>query len=209
MSRKAFTLVELLISAAIISVIILSLYSAFQTGILSYNKMDSAFKIYQNARILLYRMSRDIGNSFSYSPEEDSRFVGTKDQLECFSLIDNFEKAAVSSSVCRIKYSVSDFVLKRSCLCNLAAITAKENLQDSGEDLSSDVKEISFQYASLQNGSDKPYNWQDVWPAQNNSEQKKGRPAAVKIKLVLVERDKKQKEIGTLEFNKVIPLFGK
>lgn len=208
MKTRGFTLLELLISTAIVAVLILTLYSAFQTGILSYNKMDSASNIYQTARILFYRMTRDIANSFSYA-EKDSRFIGNKQTLEFFSVADTFEKGEAVPSVCRIKYSSADFALKRGYLSNLAAITVKEIPQDSQEELTSDAKELTFEYACASDNSDAPYNWQDSWPVQNNQEQLQSRPLAVKVKLVLVERDKKKKEIGTVEFNKVIPLYGK
>lgn len=204
---RGFTLVELLIAASIFSVIMLSLYSAFQTGILSYNRIDSAFNVYQTARIVLNRIELDLKNSFIYS-KADSKFIGNSQTLELYSIVDTFQEGEVSSKASLIKYDLSDGILKRTCYAGLG--TLKENPEITGDVLSSDVEELSFQYAYTAANPDKLYDWQDSWPniddISKKNEQEKTLPLAVKIKLALIERDRQEKKIGIIEFNKIVSL---
>jgi len=198
-----FTLIELLIATSIFSIIILSLYSAFQSGISSYNRVDSAFNLYQTARIVFNRIELDLKDSFIYL-EDDSKFKGTSQTLEFFSVIDSFEKGQAFSNICRVKYELNNDILKRIFYQGLDAL--EENSKFEGEELSSDVKEISFQYAYATNSLDKSYDWQESWPKENDLTQRKTLPLAVKIKLSLTEKDRHQKELGIVVFNKTVPL---
>lgn len=198
-----FTLVELLIAISIFSIIILSLYSAFQSGVLSYNKIDSAFNIYQTVRVVFNRMELDLKNSFPYS-KTDSKFTGSMQTLGFVSAVDSFKKYELSSQILGVRYELNNGILKRTCYQGLGAV--EENLESEGEELSSDVKEISFEYACATDKPENPYSWQESWPKGENSEQKKFLPLAVKIKLSLIEKDKRQKEINIIEFSKIVSL---
>jgi len=202
-NSAAFTLVELLIATAIFSVVALSLYSAFQTGILSYKRVDSAFNVFQTARILLNRLELDLKNAFVYA-ETDSKFSGSGSTLNFFSLIDSYEKDNICTNVCRVKYDLDGNVLKRTCFYGLQALN--DNPEPKGEELSTDVKEISFYYAFATGNPDNPDEWQDSWPKAGDANQKKSLPLAVKIILSVIQRDKNKKETGVIEFSRIIPL---
>lgn len=202
MKKKGLTLIELLIATSIFSLIALSLYSALQAGILTYNKMDSAFSVYQSARILLARIGRDLNNTFIYSIG-DSNFKGSPGELDFFSTVDTFENGENSPGISRIKYSFANGSLNRSYYGGIDAI--KANSDSEGEELSSDIREIVFEYAYPTNNPEMPYIWQDAWPEPNDAEQKKGLPMAVKIRLLMIERNR-QKEPSVIEFNRIIPL---
>ena len=210
--QGAFTLVELLIVTAIIAILALSLASAFWTGVLSYKKIDSAFEVYQAARMALQRIELDLKNSFAYFPEnsqsENYQFRGEAHTLEFFSVIDSYDEGAMYTDICRIKYALSNGALRRTCYRGLDAL--KKELAVEGEELAPRVKEISFQYAypaDSRNDSDNPYDWSVVWP--KNETQKNLLPLAVKIKLSLIEKGKQGKDY-IVEFEKVvaIPLGG-
>lgn len=202
-NRRAFTLIELLIAAAIFSIIVLSLYSAFHSGFLSYRRIDSSVTLYQSARILLDRMQKDLENSFSYS-SDDSKFIGQASSLEFFSIIDSFEDAKSLSSICKLAYFSEDRTLKRSCSRGLDILDENKELEPEG--LAYDVKEISFQYAYPTNNPEDPFQWQDTWPSRENPEQKTDLPTAVRIKLSLIEKQGLEKEVGTVEFERIVPL---
>lgn len=202
--QTGFTLIELLIAASIFSIIILSLYSAFQTGILTYNKMDSAFGVYQTSRVALNRIELDLKNSFAHS-KDDSKFRGSGQTLDFFSVIDAFEKGTSYASVYRIKYELSGTALKRTCFQGIDALKESAAVFE-GDELTSEAKEISFQYAFATSNPDKPYDWQDSWPKADNPDQQKTIPLAVKIKLSLIEKNRQQKELGIVEFTKIVSL---
>lgn len=208
-----FTLVELLLAASIFSVIVLSIYSAFQTGILSYRKADAAFGLLQEARLILYRMELDLKNSFAYT-KENSRFQGTQGNMDFFSLTDTFSEGQVFSNLSRIKYELASGILKRVYYKGKSILEETGNGED--QELSSDVKGISFQYAYATNNPAEPYGWQSFWPKKENESdltQQKAIPLAVKIELTMKEQGGKGGSAGGQQeqeavFTRIISLPG-
>lgn len=204
MRKTGFTLIELLIAATISAVIILSLFSAFQTGILSFNRIDSSFNVYQSARVIFSRMEADLKNAFVYS-QADSKFKGSANSINLFSVTDVYEEGVSYPEVCGISYGFYSNTLTRAVLQGMDSLTGKET--PDVDELSLNVREISFQYASSSPSDPaKTIEWLSSWPKENDLEQAKTLPSAVKIKLLLMEKDKRQKEIGLVEFTKTIPL---
>lgn len=195
------TLIELLIASSIFAIILLSIYSAFNTGIFSYNRIDSALRAYQTARSILNRLELDLLNSFKYT-EEDSRFFGAESSIEFFSIVDSYRQGQAYENLCRIKYELSAESLKRTRSQDLDAFINDPGL--AADELSSDVKNIVFEYAHRTENPDHPYDWQEIWPADDT--QKILLPLAVRIKLTIIERDRFQQESGTVEFTKTVPL---
>jgi len=198
-NKKSFTLIELLIAVTIIALVVLSLYSAFSTGILAYKKMDSAFENFQEARIILNRLQADLKNSFAYS-EESSFFKGTMSTLDFFNVSQIYDKDKQYNDVCRIKYELDGSSLKRTAYCGLTALTEDENVKP--QDFSSNIKNIDFEYAYINEGEEKSILWQNAWPQKD--EQAKQLPLAVRVKLLLISREAKQQKL--LEFTKIIAL---
>lgn len=204
--KKGFTLIELLIVIAIFSLLILSIYSAFRTGLLSHEKIDSAASLYQKARLSLGLIEAELKNVFVYS-KLDSGFIGNSDSMGFFSISDEYDKEGkVSNSIGYIRYKFYDNSLTRKLSEGIYALKAREALDEGGESFLSGVEELSLQFAAPPAVSvvlpDKLYEWQDLWPKENDSDQKKQLPVAIKIKLVL-----KQKDNNSVEFNKVIPIY--
>ncbi len=61
---KGFTLMELLVSIAILSILSVSCYIAFDTGLKSWRKSESRVERYQNARAALDMMARELQAAF-------------------------------------------------------------------------------------------------------------------------------------------------
>lgn len=211
---RGFTLIELLIASLIFSIIILSVYSSFHTGILSYNKIDSAFNIYQTARIILNRMELEIKNSLAYG-KSDSKFKGEfngadNQCLSFFTVLDSFDKeeAKFYSDIYHIQYKSNDTTVTRGCLKGLNAVKEDQDAMEINEELSSNIKKISFAYASpITNKPENPYEWQDFWPKTSDTDQQKSLPLAVKITLSLVEKDKRNpQQERIIEFIRTVSL---
>lgn len=198
-----FTLIELLVAITIFSIIIMGIYSAFQTGILSYGKLDSNFEVYQGARVILNRMELDLRNVFSYQ-KDDSRFLGGLVDIEFFTTADAYSKGLSLPNVYHVKYSLENQSLKRLSAGGDDAL--KVGLDVEGKELSSSIKEFSLRYIALPStGSQVPYEEQENWPKDDI--QKKAIPIAVKIKLVVMEKDRRGADTGRVtEFNKVVAL---
>jgi hypothetical protein len=150
-------------------------------------------------------MELDLKNSFIYAGSDgNSGFRGDKSTIEFFSVLDSYQRAGdVLSRACRVKYAFGDNSLKRTCLKGLDAL--RENPQIPAEELSSQIKDIAFQYAYPTGSAADPYAWQDTWP--KDEAQKKNLPQAVKIKLGLIEKDRRKiSQEVVIEFNKGIAL---
>lgn len=195
-----FTLIEVLIATSIIAIVALSLYSAFQTGFLSYRKVDVSFELYQNARIILSRLELDLKNAFAYYVQ-DPKFSGQKEVLEFFSAVDSYSAGRKYHNIYRIKYELQGKVLKRSFRAGLKALS--DEALPVSEELSSDVKEITFEYALGFENPDNPYEWRDSWLSEEIGNTPL--PLAVKVKLSLFEPGAKDKK-GEAQFIKIIPI---
>lgn len=202
---RAFTLVELLIAAAISGLVIIGIYSVLQSGIFSYGRIQSSGDVYQEAAVIFKRIESDLKNSYIYL-QNDSRFTAGPNSLDFFSLIERFENGKNYIYPARIKYDLVDNVLKRICYLGMDATQADPKAAQ--EEAFSKVREISFQFAYLAQNSSKPYEWQDLWPqeAELHDQQKAALPLAVKITLILAQKDRHQKEIAKFSFQKIVML---
>ena len=63
--NRGITLVETLVAVMILSVLALSLYTVFKSGIDAWTKSESRLEIYQNARAALDQISRELAGAFA------------------------------------------------------------------------------------------------------------------------------------------------
>jgi prepilin-type N-terminal cleavage/methylation domain-containing protein len=203
--RCGFTLLELLIASTIFVVIMLAVYTAFRTGIVSYRKIEGSLGTYQTGRLILTRLESDLKNSFAYT-SQDTGFAGNTQAIDFFSIVDTFERDGKSyADVCRVHYWFADGLLQRSLARGLNAY--KRTLDSSAaQELSSDIQSIEFRYAYPVNRAASDYDWQTVWP--KNDEQKKNFPLVVQITLTIREplRGTAKPKIATLTKVVALPL---
>ncbi|MDD5729678.1 MAG: prepilin-type N-terminal cleavage/methylation domain-containing protein [Candidatus Omnitrophica bacterium] len=179
---KGFTLVEMLIAASIFVVVAVSIYSAFQTGMFGYSRINTTLSVYQNASLIFDRIDTDLRNCFAYT-ENKTNFSGTKSELRFFSLVSGFSGGIPVRNFSFIDYKMDKDKLLRLCRIN------KESLNDASEikpeEMASKIDGISFSYGYMPE-ADQPLVWKDTW------DEPKALPDAVKIKLNV--KDKIQKE---------------
>jgi type II secretion system protein J len=200
---RGFTLLELLIAISIFSLVALSLYAAFQSGMRAYERMEAAFDVYQALRMFMGRLAIDLGNSFGYL-KENSRFKGTKQAIEFFNALDTIQENKRYLNIAWVKYELKDEAFKRTCYLGLDALG--KDLEVPAQNLFPLVKDVSFEYAGPLKNSDKPYAWQEVWPKEGDLEQEKKLPLAVKVNVSLVKKDRQGKERAVTEVARIIPL---
>lgn len=205
--NRAFTLIEILIASAIFSVVALSIYSAFQAGILSYRKIDSSSEIFQSARISLAKIELDLKNSFAYlASDNKAQFSGNTDSMEFLTAADYYKDASSNPAIFRVKYSWNDSSksLTRSYAMGLNAL--KADMAEEPAVLAGNVRNLSFEYAYKNNNA---LIWQQSWPSQDDpgltSQQEKVIPLAVRIKLSL-EKNSADAAEETVDFIKIVPL---
>ncbi len=80
-SRRGFTLVEILLSLAILSVVLLLLLSAFTGAARSRESLTARSREFRQIRIALDRIGTDLQGAFSSSVREDSSLTCKEDQL--------------------------------------------------------------------------------------------------------------------------------
>ncbi|MFC1593926.1 type II secretion system protein J [Candidatus Omnitrophota bacterium] len=103
-AASGFTLLELLITLTIFSLIVLSLYSTFASGISVWRRSEDANMIYQEARLVLDAMARDLTRAvvydFSDTYPEIIAFDGTETEVAFL--------MATDSGLKRIRYGLTD-----------------------------------------------------------------------------------------------------
>lgn len=172
---KGLTLLEVLIVVTVLSVLSLSLYTVFKSGVEAWSKSETRLEIYQNARAILDQMSRELAGAFVGG---DVEFRGEADELE---FVTNY-----SDSIYKIKYELGDDnTLKRKYIENPVDYTSadyanKENGPDGTDqgiiDFGFMINDIQFEYWDGDI-------WDDDWSSPNVL------PGAVKVVIELVDSD--------------------
>ncbi len=168
---RAFTLMEMLIAVTIFAVIVVSIYSAFQSGIFGYRNIEDALDLNQAAFSSLDRMDTDIRNCFSFS-SDDNKFSGDSGNISFLTLANIYEANRIKKSFAFVSYSVKDNKLIRLCRTGSAALNAdsaispEEMVENSG---------IKFEYGYVQSGRVVVY--------RNSWTDKKNLPSCVKVTL--------------------------
>ncbi len=195
--NSAFTLIEILIVVSIFSLLIISVYSVFRTGLASNEKIEKAGRFFQGVRLSMNLMETDLKNAFNYS-KADSNFIGSNNSVQFSAVCDEYEKSgAIYSDIKHIGYELSDDSLIRKSKSSIG-IPKEEEIWV----CLSGIKELSVQFAAPAGDSTKMYKWQDSWPLEGEVSQKKELPIAVRVKLILED------DSGNLaEFDKTIPIY--
>ncbi|MEW6101847.1 MAG: type II secretion system protein GspJ [Candidatus Omnitrophota bacterium] len=178
-NKKAFTLMELLITVSIFAVITVTIYSGFHTGVFGYRNIEEALAIHQAARQALERVAMDLRNSFSFKSDE-SRFNGAANELSFLTLVDTFYEDGMHPEFSFVSYALTENRLMRLCRKNKESL--KENSEVTAEELAVAVRALTFSYGYAE-GEGASLQWKELWddPAVM--------PAAVKIKLTIGKDD--------------------
>lgn len=82
--QRGFTLIELLVAVTLLSIVMAALYSAFSSTIQMWKRGETNFETYQDARLALSILSRELQNVVAGS---EYMFTGTKDSLTFYAAI--------------------------------------------------------------------------------------------------------------------------
>jgi len=173
-SLTGFTLVELLITSSIFVVIMLTIYSAFHTGIFSYRNIQDSIDTHQAAGQILERINLDLRNCFVYSADE-TRFEGKNKQISFLALADSYQEDNIVQDYAFISYGLEGDKLMRLCRKNLEALNDKSEIKP--EEMADNV-DIVFSYFYIDR-ADNSLKEKEIWNDPKNL------PTAVKINLTL------------------------
>jgi len=192
--NKGFTLIEVLIASSIFIIVMVSIYSAFHTGVFGFRNIENNIEAYQSARKILERLDADLRNSFVYSGEE-AKFIGTQDTLTFLTLVDSYLLDSITQDYALVAYKLDGNKLMRLCRRNQDSLNDKS--ATAFEEMFQGV-EISFLYG--QKVPNEPMKWKETWGIEDIPLEKQKMPAAVKVKLSF-------KDKITQDFERTIYLF--
>jgi len=189
---RGFTLLEILIAIAILSIVLTTIYAAYSGTLTVIKELDDDSRAYQMARVTLERMSRDLsslqrfGEAFVLQSEKSK--IGSRDfgSLKVWSAAHlTFEEDGQTGSPASITYFVkedknSGFSLWRSD--SMEAKPSKDKKVDSGLIICQNLQAIDFKFYD-ESGQE-----HDSWDTMSSSDQQKGKPPVwVQIELILVK----------------------
>jgi Tfp pilus assembly protein PilV len=176
------TLIELLIASSIFMVVIVSIYSAFHTGIFGYRNIDKNIEIDQTARGILERMNLELKNSFRYS-QTDTQFKGEKNKISFLTLLDTYREDSVRQDFAFVSYLFENKRLMR--LQRLNTQSLNDDLENYAE-MATDIESLDLSYITFDAEGTKTE--KDIWDATAQL------PTAVKIKLAINDEQTKIKK---------------
>jgi len=206
MKRNAgFTLIEILVASLIFTVVMLTIYSAFHSGIFGYRDIEENINVYQQAKIILERINLDLRNAFIYS-DGDAKFIGDNDSgvLSFFTTVDAYQAQGLASTYARVEYSMDGEKLMRRCLKNQESLSS--TVVTKAQEMGSGIK-IKFQYGYLP-VPDQDVVFQDSWakgPTPPDPE-KKNLPVAVKVNLTITITNPQTQAKRSRDFERTIYL---
>jgi len=183
-AARAFTLIELLIASSIFVILMLAVYSTFNSGLFGYRNIDENINIYQTARSVLERFNRDLRNSFVYT-SDDMKFSGKQNEINFLSLVDKFSSGKVMRHYAFISYKLEDGKLLRLCRFDKEALNDKSEVVY--QELASNVGDFSLSYGFIEAVSQE-LKWKDTW------DDFKSLPVVVKVKLIITGKAKQKFE---------------
>jgi prepilin-type N-terminal cleavage/methylation domain-containing protein len=165
---KGFTLVELLIVTALISVISLAIYTTFSNGVKIWQRMDREV-LEEDLDIFFERFTSDVRNAFGFT---GIAFSGKEDSLEFPTLVNSLSLGINTVGQVMYSYDHTAGRLKRkerdfSQVYSDGKGMITEQLKD--------IKSLEFQYYRYDE-EEKEYLWGNEWSKEKV-------PLAVRLKL--------------------------
>ncbi len=172
MSKKSFTLIELLITVTIFSAVSIAIYATFNSGMRIWRRVEKFNLADIRNLIKIEKLNKELRQVFIFK-EKDIAFSGKKDQIQFPAVIDSeinnvaYSFDAGGKMVLRGAVKLSDI---------LAAKEKKEELPPNTAPYLTKVDEfsISYFYYDIKKSA---YSWKDEW--KENS-----LPAAVKFNII-------------------------
>ena len=170
--KRGFTLVELMIAAAIMSIIGLVIVSTFAGGLNVYYRMRSYSTVKADVLLALEKMERDIRNTSAFTGID---FIGTSRSITFPALIRSYGAAgAPRMSVGSVSYFIDDRLNKRE-LAREEKDYSASSMREEGAKRAvvgiAAIEEINFEYYTYDPLSNS-YSWKASWDLREEREKK-------------------------------------
>jgi len=199
-SKKGFTLVELLLSVAILSLIVMILGGAFRLVVRSWQKGEEEVEEFRKTRIVLDRIAEQIKSIYPYRIRKDEKWIialqGEPHTLQCVSPL-SLQSPLVSGLIW-VRYSLEDegiqgenFLVQEGMVAGNDFFPGSADESDQDEVkmvLLSEVEDLTFEY--LVSLKDAPKGeWQTRWEWEEGD-----RILPQAIRVTLKQRSKRPEE---------------
>jgi type II secretion system protein J len=194
---QGFTFIELIIAVTIFSVIAVSVYSVFSSGVRLWSRTNPLIQANQSTRYFFNTLSTDLKNSVSYnaiSPvyktfgssdgAESANFEGEEQKISFMTLVDVSGTGALPhTELARVIYSFDrpNKTVKRAVAMKAEGLS--ESRAKAAEILNDiDDENFGFEYCYRLGASptDYDYEWKDTW---SDEDRDKGKiPRGVRVK---------------------------
>lgn len=204
---KGFTLIEVLVSVALVSVIMLMIWQTTSQTIKAKVRIERRNEVYHNARISVDKMVQDLSMAFLLAgpahlgqshgtPRLKTVFKGEAEQVAFASLAHlRLFKGARESDSCEIGYKLErdpesreNFILMRR---ESKWIDDKPDEGGTWVPLAEKVKKIKFEYYDI-----RKFDWQSSWGTE--AEGAARLPRAVKVSIAFENPDNKDEDISII-----------
>lgn len=166
-SRKGFTLIEVLVVTVIVAVISLAIFSTLNSGLKVWHRVHAA-SADEDTAIFLLKFGTDVRSAFMYGNETLS---GTADSIEIPSL-DVMTQAGAQPGIVVFSYNSTGHLLCRS---RKTRSQAEEHADGITVSCLRNVRKCAFSYYANETNSESR-GWSEDW-------QKTGLPLAVRVEI--------------------------
>ncbi len=186
-ANKGFTFVELMIAITIFSIIAISIYSAFGTGIRVWRQGENSIAFNQDLRLALEDLAVELKNAINYSQDDPLLgFNGLEKEIRFLTLLNQ----EGGRKLCVVSYFINEekggiLSFKRAQADQLAGFEIDKS---KGEIVISNISDVSFSYAYDTKDEANPYEWLGVW------ENSKIVPRGIKVFFKIKNPDNKASE---------------
>ncbi|MBN2453427.1 MAG: prepilin-type N-terminal cleavage/methylation domain-containing protein [Candidatus Omnitrophica bacterium] len=168
---KAFTLVELLIVAAIAGIIGLTIASTFAGGLNIYRRMAGRTEVKTDILLAMEKMERDVRNTFSF---KGLNFIGSSKKMTFPAMIRKFSSAGIpEESLGSVSYYRDDRPAVRMLSREEKKFSEAIKEDDAGKGTVTNlapIEDISFKYYTFDPESES-YSWAETWDKTEEKEE--------------------------------------
>jgi len=196
--RRAFTLVELLVATAILSLVMLAVYRSFAAGMACCHRIDGELVTLDEARAFLSNVSAELRCTVMPAlGEGEAAFAAAPGRLVFYTSAPLVDRAIVpAQAVTKVTYEIVEpagSVLSanrlklrrtRQFFSGGSAISEEE-----GAIVLSGLDKVQFMYLAGGSGGG-PGTWRQTWEAQDKA------PRAVKVRLTFAANGKGSQALG-------------
>ena len=190
-----FTLIEVILAISILAFLLTTLYYIFWKSSSAWEKGSARIRMYQNSRVCLDTMRREIKTAFISRGNPCLKLRGSRNTLSFISTLNRIGEKG-EYDLCEIEYSLSKSDLQRRIRVFLDPDSKKNGVTNT---VASNIVNLSFLY----NGDDR---WQESWDSTMGTENDTSDDALPQmIKITLTTYDEREKKDLTLSTTVTLP----